>query len=56
MDTKIRTRLALNLILNATEDSAKERKDEVLLRAVEVIRESYLWLESDGEFLDLING
>ena len=56
MYKKVRTRLALNLILNATEDSAKERKDEVLLRAVEVIRESYLWLESDGEFIDSING
>ena len=56
MYKKVRTRLALNLILNATEDSAKERKDEVLLRAVEVIRESYLWLESGGEVIDLING
>lgn len=53
MKPEIKVVIALNHILNASEDLAKEQNNDSLLLSVEVVRESSLWLEDNGQLLDL---
>ena len=53
MKPEIKFVIALNHILNASEDLAKEQKNDSLLLSVGVVRESSLWLEDDGQLVDL---